>query len=172
MDDVTTELLDHRRRKDVFFRGPNSPLPPEERSGFAGLAYFEPNAAYRIFASIVPSDGEVVELATTTGEARHFIRYGTVTFDVPEGTGTLTLFAPFGDDAPTQVFVPFRDATSGAETYETGRYVEGHVHGDMATLDFNFAYFPYCAYGEGWSCPIPPIENRLSIAIRAGERSR
>lgn len=170
MDDVTADLLDHRRRKDAFFYGPNSPLSSERRAAFAGLAYFEPNAAYRVAASVVPGNGEVVELATTTGEARAFTRFGTVTFDVPEGTGTLTLFAPFGDDAPTQVFVPFRDATSGTETYETGRYVEGHVHGDLVTLDFNFAYFPYCAYGDGWSCPIPPFENRLSLPIRAGER--
>ena len=66
--------------------------------------------------------------------------------------------------------MPFRDATSGAETYGAGRYLEARGLGRAgALLDFNYAYNPYCAYSQEWRCPIPPIENHLTVPIRAGE---
>ena len=68
-------------------------------------------------------------------------------------------------------FLPFRDATSGPETYGAGRYLDAEITSDgRVLLDFNRAYFPYCAYGEGWTCPLPPAENWLRAAVRAGER--
>jgi uncharacterized protein len=75
-----------------------------------------------------------------------------------------------------ELFVPFRDATSGRETYGAGRYLEielqRHAKGaHTATLDFNLAYNPHCAYSSDYSCPIPPPENTLPIAITAGERA-
>ena len=69
-------------------------------------------------------------------------------------------------------FVPFRDASAGKETYEFGRYLEPQARPDgTVELDFNYAYNPFCAYGSGWSCPIPPEENVVSVAIPAGERT-
>ncbi|MBT8206662.1 MAG: DUF1684 domain-containing protein, partial [Acidimicrobiia bacterium] len=67
-------------------------------------------------------------------------------------------------------FVPFRDATSGKESYGAGRYLDVHPNEDgTVTLDFNYAYNPYCAYDEAFSCPLPPIENWLEVPIAAGE---
>jgi len=63
------------------------------------------------------------------------------------------------------------DAGAGVETYPAGRYLEperlddGRFH-----VDFNQAYNPYCAYNDAWNCPITPAENRLKVAIRAGEK--
>jgi uncharacterized protein (DUF1684 family) len=70
------------------------------------------------------------------------------------------------------LFLPFRDASAGTETYEVGRYLEPQARPDGSLdIDFNYAYNPFCAYGEGWSCPIPPEENWLPVTIPAGERS-
>ena len=69
-----------------------------------------------------------------------------------------------------QFFLPFADATSGKETYGSGRYLEVHEFRDGRVLaDFNYAYSPYCAYNDIWSCPITPFENRLPVPIRAGK---
>ncbi len=68
-------------------------------------------------------------------------------------------------------FLPFADALAGDETYGAGRYLEPEPAGDDRLLiDFNLAYNPYCAYNPNWSCPITPAENRLKVAIRAGEK--
>ena len=68
-------------------------------------------------------------------------------------------------------FLPFKDATSGQETYKIGRYIDPQESPDgLVTVDFNFAYNPYCAYNEDWTCPIPPEENSLDVPVRAGEK--
>ena len=78
------------------------------------------------------------------------------------------------------LFIPFRDATNGSETYGAGRYlVDGAKSADLGgdpaqgtiIIDFNFAFQPSCAFDPRWACPLAPPENRLDLAIRAGERS-
>ena len=70
------------------------------------------------------------------------------------------------------VFVPFRDATTGNETYAGGRYLEPELSKDgKLVLDFNDAYLPWCAYSDRWTCSLPPIENWLTVAIEAGEKN-
>jgi hypothetical protein len=74
------------------------------------------------------------------------------------------------------VFVPFRDKTTGQETYAGGRYMELEpdrqlAEGDRVTIDFNLAYAPFCAYSETFACPLPPEENWLGVPVRAGERT-
>jgi hypothetical protein len=82
----------------------------------------------------------------------------------------VTLYA---SDETHDLFLPFRDATSGRETYGAGRYLEVEPPGPDGgvEIDLNYAYNPYCAYNPEWSCPIPPGENWLTVPIRAGERS-
>ena len=95
-------------------------------------------------------------------------RAGLVRFDVDGESAQATLFS---DDDDPGLFLPFRDATSGRETYGAGRYLDVQppdADGDVV-IDFNLAYNPYCAYSEGFSCPLPPAENRLDVPIRAGE---
>jgi len=72
------------------------------------------------------------------------------------------------------LFIPFADVTSGDETYGTGRYIDistKDIINNTVVIDFNKAYNPYCAYSNGYNCPIPPAENYLAVAIKAGERS-
>ena len=164
------ELTEFRAEKDrVFATDPHSPLTAEQRRSFAGLRYFDENPALVIHGHIDRNvEREAIPMATTGGEEQLYHRYGVLRFRVDGEPAEIYLYA--ADDSD-ELFVPFRDATSGHETYGAGRYLELHAHGDEVTLDFNYAYNPNCAYDAAWSCPLPPRENWLKVAIRAGEKS-
>ena len=164
------ELKRYRTEKDrVFARDPRSPLTPAQRRTFRGLAYFDENPGLVINASVDRNvePGEV-RMATSAGEEQVYQRYGVVRFGVDGQPAQVVLYA---SDDSDELFIPFRDATSGRETYGAGRYLEVHAHGDDVTIDFNYAYNPNCAYDPSWSCPLPPRENWLKVPIRAGEKS-
>ena len=100
----------------------------------------------------------MVDIPTSDGKAKSFFRAGRIRFDVEGVPVELTVFK---DSDRGSLFIPFRDASAGSETYEMGRYLEPQARPDgTLDVDFNYAYNPFCAYGEGWSCPIPPEENR------------
>lgn len=165
-----SELKRFRAEKDkVFARDPHSPLAPEQRRAFHGLAYFDENPGLVIHAGIDRDvePGEVI-MSTTGGEEQVYRRYGRVSFQVDGQPAQLTLYS---SDDSDELFIPFRDATSGHESYGAGRYLEVHAHGDEVTIDFNYAYNPNCAYDPSWSCPLPPSENWLRVPIRAGEKT-
>jgi len=172
------ELSEFRAEKDAFFQAsPQSPIMSGERKQFAGLNYFPPDLAFRVAATLVRTDSyETAQIATSTGEMREMARYGQLHFRIGERALTLSAFVDVEEDEPEELFVPFRDATSGRETYGAGRYLDlpFHAHGDTPhtiVIDFNLAYNPYCAYSEAYSCPLPPAENTLAIAITAGEKN-
>jgi uncharacterized protein len=176
--EYVTEITTFRQDKDQYFgESQDSPIPHAERhTGFAGLSYYPPDPAYRVQAEVVPfANPEVVRIATSTGELRPQQRYAELRFQLGGQDLKLTAFADPGVQHTHELFVPFRDATSGNETYGAGRYLEVEVDhgpdGETATIDFNLAYNPYCAYSEFYSCPLPPQENTLPVPIPAGERS-
>ena len=165
-----SELEDFRREKDQFFRThQTSPLTPSQKRSFQGLHYYPENSALRFH---LPLDANIahdtIVMETSTGDTQSYTRAGKITFAVDGQDATLFVYA--SDDNPHQFFLPFRDATSGKETYGAGRYLETELEDDGTVLvDFNLAYNPYCAYNEQWSCPIPPVENWLKAPITAGE---
>ena len=168
-----SELSGFRAEKDAFFREhPQSPLTPEQRADLRGLAYFDEAPELRIEASLetegVDRDEPIV-MQTTTGDEQTYRRAGVVRFEVDGAPTQVTLFS---SPDMHELFLPFRDATSGKETYGAGRYLEVEPPGTDGTVvvDFNLAYNPYCAYNPEWSCPIPPGENWLGVPIRAGEQ--
>lgn len=172
------DVQEFRDRKDAHFRTGKGPIPEDVLDEFTGLSYY---GADRGMSYVLPLTRAALDasaeftLETNTGEPRVMARYGTVTVPMLEGEYTLSVFAPLGEDAPQRVFIPFRDATSGNETYGAGRYLDAPVAQDEAgnpivNVDFNMAYHPYCAYSDGWTCPLPPLENWLPEAVRAGER--
>jgi uncharacterized protein (DUF1684 family) len=115
------------------------------------------------------ADRGEVRLETSTGSEETYRRAGIARFEVDGTAGQLTLYEP---EDGGDLFLPFRDATSGSETYGSGRYLEVHPpRKGRVRLDFNYAYNPYCAYNDAWTCPLPPAENWLSIPIRAGEKA-
>lgn len=164
---MSEDLERLRQMKDAFFaRSADSPLTPEQRASFTGLRYFPIDAALRFEVPLERADrGAPEEIQTSDGQVRLLPRAGVVRFAVNGHEVALAAYEQ-GDE----LFVPFRDATSGDETYGAGRYVEAHPTGDdRYLLDLNTAYNPYCAYNANWSCPLPPRENWLDIPIRAGE---
>jgi uncharacterized protein (DUF1684 family) len=166
---TNADLKRFRAEKDrVFAKDPHSPLTPEHRRTFRGLDYFAENPGLAIKASVdrKVEPGEV-RMGTSGGEEQVYQRYGLVRFRVDDEPAQLTLYS---SDDSDELFIPFRDATSGRETYGAGRYLELHAHGDDVTIDFNYAYNPNCAYDPAWSCPLPPPENWLKVPIRAGEK--
>ncbi len=163
-------LQEFRQEKDQFFRSRNSPLPASIRAVFSGLSYFTEQPDLRFTTALEPDPTqEAVLMQTSTGSEQVFLRLGWVSFVTNNQTSKLAVFVREAQPDATEVFIPFRDASSGQETYGSGRYLEAELHGNTVNLDFNLAYNPYCAYSEGWSCPIPPPENWLAVPIIAGE---
>lgn len=163
------DYVEFRAQKDEFFKThPHSPIPHHERHDFAGLTYFEPNGSLVLDLLPAPADGESIRTQTSDGQIREYLRAAIVTFDVDGSEVALTLLSQPGRPG---YFLPFRDATSGKETYGAGRYLDIEEPDDgMVHIDFNLAYNPYCAYNEAYSCPLPPHENWLQVPIEAGEK--
>jgi uncharacterized protein (DUF1684 family) len=171
MSTALSRLEGFRQRKDAFFKShEQSPLTPEQREEFESLSYFPPNEALSLVLELDKSGegiGEEITVGTMSGEPKQYIRAGRIHFEVEGQPVTLTVFQ---DKASGKFFLPFRDSTAGEETYAVGRYLDPKVRPDgQLQVDFNMAYNPYCAYNTGWSCAIPPFENRISAPIRAGE---
>jgi uncharacterized protein (DUF1684 family) len=169
------QILAFRKEKDDMFRtGRDSPIPETGRASFAGLAYYDIDPKCRVPAALAEDRSGppvVLELQTSTDQRRQMRRVGTLSFALGDASYKLTAFADI--DAPTmdRLFVPFGDLTSGGETYRGGRYLElDRTPTGLYDLDFNRAYHPFCVYNSSYDCPIPPKENRLPVAIRAGEK--
>lgn len=173
MTDKAERLAGYRHRRDHFFaEHPHSPLGESQRAGFAGLDYFPERADLALNLPLDesgPDAGETIEIPTTDGKTKSFSRAGRIRLEVEGVPVELTVFR---DSDRGSFFIPFRDASAGGDTYEVGRYLEPQARPDgTLEVDFNYAYNPFCAYGEGWSCPIPPEENRLAVTMAAGEKA-
>ena len=157
--------------RDSLFRSADSPLPPPARAAFDGLPYFPYDSALAVPAALVPTlSQDTVRFPTTSGELRPMVSAGHLAFTAGGVQRRLEAFQTL-DGGPPRLFVPFRDATSGGETYGGGRYLDLDLEptGRYA-LDLNRAYHPYCVYDPSFSCPLPPPENRLELPVTAGER--
>lgn len=164
----TQKLQDFRRDKDDFFKwSAYSPLTPEQQDSFTALAYYDPNPDLVLTVTVDLLDSsDVISMETTTGDIQQYRRYGRFSFVADDQEAHLTIY-----EGQHSFFLPFVDAGAGTETYAAGRYLEPEYLGENRfRVNFNDAYHPYCAYNDGWSCPITPAENRLKVAIRAGEK--
>lgn len=171
MANEESRLTGFRKRRDEYFKQhADSPLTEKQKADFGGLSYFPRNDDLSYALELDTSGegiGEEITVGTMSGEAKQYVRSGRIHFDVDGTPATLTVFH---DPKTGKFFLPFRDATAGDETYSVGRYLDPKVRPDgRLVVDFNMAYNPYCAYNYGWSCTIPPMENRIEVPIRAGE---
>jgi uncharacterized protein (DUF1684 family) len=166
-----------RTARDMLFRSHSqSPLLVEARPAFAGLDYFPYDPSLRVSAEVVALPIEETRIGSSGEEPITFERFAEARFALGGADRALELFWLVGYGGG--LFLPFRDATSGAESYGGGRYlldtVKGSdlgLDGDRLVLDFNFAYNPSCCYDPRWVCPLSPPANRLPVPIRGGERS-
>ena len=181
-----------RETREALFRThAQSPVPADARSRFRA-AHWDYDPRYRFEANLAPeadagpATGEVaaspfagltLSLPVSTGGEEAFSRIGRIEVPLPGGARSLGVYWMAGYAGG--IFLPFRDATNGAETYGAGRYLldtaksadlgPGVMPGSLV-LDFNFAFHPSCAFDPRWSCPLAPPENRLDLRIEAGER--
>ncbi len=171
--DPGAALVQWRDARERLYRShPASPVPAGARERFRAQ-HFPHDPALRFETTVVPA--EVDDGRAAAPGALRRVAWLEVRF--PAGVRRLALF--WLEEYASGLFLPFGDATNGAETYAGGRYLldgakSADLGGDPARgtliLDFNFAYQPSCAFDPCWACPLAPPENRLDIRVEAGER--
>ena len=166
-------IANHRDEIDDFMANDEeSPLPDSLTQRFNGLNYYPANPEFKVKATLetVPGTPTLV-VATSDGETREYLKYAYAYFQLAGKENRLTLLKP-KDQGPEDIFLPFGDLSNGDDTYGGGRYLDLKLtRKNWLTIDFNLAYNPYCVYSTDYSCPLPPAENQLSIAIEAGEKN-
>ncbi|MBF8963661.1 DUF1684 domain-containing protein [Pontibacter sp. FD36] len=173
-DNYLIPLQKEREDKDLSFRSrTNSPFEEADRRMFTNLVYYEPNLDYRVkvkLEDIEPKD--TLHMPMTNGSTEAYLRYAFANFELHGEPQRLTLYKKVKEQEE-KLFVPFTDKTNGFDTYGGGRYLDVPFKegATTATLDFNRAYSPFCAYNPEYVCPVPPKENRLSVAVEAGEKN-
>ena len=168
-------------REKLFRDHSQSPVPAPERGPFRARHWpYDPALRFEVAVQPAPpvAPGALpLELPNSGADVLAFSRIGAVEIPFAEGPRRLSLFWMAGYAGG--LFLPFRDATNGAETYGAGRYLlDGAKSADLGgdpergtlILDFNFAFHPSCAFDPKWACPLAPPENRLDLPVRAGER--
>ena len=168
--DYAARLAADRAAKDAAFQSGSDPVPAARHAELLPLAYFPIDPGYDVPAVLNPTDDRTVfQMPTSSGAPRDMRRVGSLEFTLKGQPLKLTTFVEVA--TPTHLFVAFSDLTSGNETYPAGRYVDIDRNSTgIYEIDFNRAYNPYCYYNPTYECPYPPLENRLKIPVRAGER--
>ncbi len=162
--------------KSQFLKDSQSPLKKED---IAFLTFYEPDESFRVKCQFKPlRKSEPFELPTSSGKTKTYVVFGQLKFRLNGQRLRLNVYRspdlmrnPLYED---YLFIPFKDLTNGKDTYGGGRYLDlrmREIEGDRIWLDFNKAYNPYCAFSEGYSCPIPPKENHLKTRVEAGEKN-
>ena len=169
------EIQKERKEKDEFMKSAEDSPFADKPAAFSGLSYFEPDLRFRISATLSPVENKkVVVLHTSDGKEKKYLEYAFADFEL-EDVPCRLLLLEIMDNGPYRgtLFLAFADETSARETYGAGRYLDlKKVPGASSiTLDFNNAYNPYCAYADDFSCPFPPPENVLKVAVKAGEKN-
>lgn len=166
------ELEQERAMKNHFMaRHPESPFITG-RVPFHDLVYFPPDPAFRVTARLERLAEPAEAYLRTNRDNQAVMRHlGDLVFRLGSRKLRLRLYHA-GEGVGRSVFVPFRDRTSGRESYGSGRYLTLELtEDDRYELDFNRAFNPYCAYTDDYECSFPPADNDLPVAVRAGERA-
>lgn len=155
----------------------STPLSAEALAEFDSIARYSYDSTFAIRASYRSIKRQKPFTFETTGDIKQrYQKIAEMDFVIEGDTLTLSGYRNLAlmrnPDYRDRLFIPFTDASNGFGTYEGGRYLEADIpEGDSLFLDFNMAYNPYCAYSDRYSCPIPPRENDLKKAIKAGAKS-
>ncbi len=174
------KIKDFRAKRDLFFKqDPQSPLKEGAKKNFKGLSYYPIDLKYAIVGSIekYPTEPKptYINLPTNKEREKKYVKYGRFKFKLEGKEFLLHIYRPLGGG---ELFLPFKDKTSGVETYPEGRYLNiepmpggsGSTRAEKVLIDFNRAYNPFCEFNEKFTCPFAPRENWLDIEIRAGEK--
>ena len=173
--DEQTETF-RKHYKEDFLKSKNSPLKKED---LEYLRFFKPDSTYQVTATFKRiTKSRPFEMPTYSDTNKTYVKYGELTFRLHGKKQSLTVYRSLSLQSLPQyrdyLFLPFKDKTNGIDSYGGGRYIDlrtGDINGDTVILDFNKAYNPYCAYSNGYHCPIPPATNHMSAKIEAGEKN-
>jgi len=170
------QIAKHREAyKEDFIKDNRSPL---KKSDLQNLHFYEADSAYKVTAEVeLLKNEKVFKMPTFNGSSSDYYRYAHINFSLNGKAIQMTLYRsvslstnPIYKD---HLFLPFTDETNNKETYGGGRYIDldaKEINNKHIEIDFNKAYNPYCAYSDGYRCPVPPEENDLQLAIKAGEK--
>jgi len=169
---------DFRRTRDTLLKQhPQSPLNKGQRESFKNLEYFPYSSNLRLVGMVRPvPEPKTYSIELPAEGVLRFSQIATIHFDLAGKSSQLILYWIEGYGGG--LFLPFRDATNGADTFGGGRYLYDSIKGadlgagsETILLEFNFAYNPSCAYNDRWVCPLAPPDNWLPKPINAGERT-
>ncbi|MBU0475248.1 MAG: DUF1684 domain-containing protein [Bacteroidetes bacterium] len=170
------ELEEYRAKNDIEFRDSSySPFNYKSKVEFHSLNYFDANFDFIFTGKLVENEiKDTVKVFGTKGEERKSVRFGVLKLQNEKHKLDLKLYETLAKDGVTKYYsIWFTDKTTNEETYGVGRYLNFELNENpefIYTIDFNFAYNPYCAYSSEYSCAIPTKEDYLDIAIEAGEK--
>jgi len=174
-DTIPKDVLSFRSELDQAYRNPNeSPLAKDDIVDFKGHDFFTFNDTFRILARFIKlEEPETFEMSTSSGKIRKYDKYARLEFEVKGKPHELFVYQSHRlreiEGYKDYLFLPFKDHTNGLQSYGGGRYVDLRIpEHEKILLDFNQSYNPYCAYRDGFSCPIPPKENHLELKVNAG----
>ncbi|NQX31215.1 DUF1684 domain-containing protein [Pedobacter boryungensis] len=171
------QIAKHREAyKADFIKETRSPL---KEADLKDLHFFDADSAYKITATVeILKNEKIFNMPTYDGTSKEFIRYAQITFTLKGKKLKMILYRNISLlTNPTYkdlLFLPFTDETNSKITYGGGRYIDlslNDIKDNRVEIDFNKAYNPYCAYSDGYRCPVPPEENDLAISILAGEKN-
>ncbi|HEY9001019.1 MAG TPA: DUF1684 domain-containing protein [Mucilaginibacter sp.] len=174
--DHKTQVAEWQKKyMDDFLSDTHSPLKKED---LQYLRFYDADSTFKVTAKEeLLSNEQIFIMPVFVGTGRQYVRYAVLKFSLKGQPMQLTVYRNIALSAIPQykdyLFLPFTDDTNGAETYGGGRYIdlrEGDFRNNEIVIDFNKAYNPYCAFSGGYSCPKPPDENHLQIAVKAGEK--
>lgn len=170
------QIAKHREEyKADFIKETRSPL---KENDLKNLHFFDPDSNYRITAKVkLLKNEKIFKMPTYDGSSKEFIRYAKANFTLNGKPLELTLYRNIdlmvNPAYKNLLFLPFTDETNTITTYGGGRYIDldlTQIKRKKLEIDFNKSYNPYCAYSDGYRCPVPPEENNLTIAVNAGEK--
>lgn len=164
-----------KKYKEDFIREERSPLKAKD-TGF--IRFYPINSNYAVWAKLsLTPNAPVFDMLTHSGKKQQYRQYAIATFKIKSKIYNLNIYQSLKliakEEMKDHLFLPFNDLTNYKSTFGGGRYIDLSVidiRNNKILLDFNKCYNPYCAYKEGYSCPIPPSENRLNTRIEAGEQ--
>lgn len=164
-----TSIQNIRKEKDNYLKI-DKESPIENKADFKGLKYFEINPDFKVLAKLdILTTGQKINIAMTGGETEEYEAFANATFELKGQKCALKIFK--SEDG--SLFLPFKDLTTNKETYGSGRYLDldmSMIKNQQIEIDFNRCYHPYCAYNHTYTCPVPPAENLVNVAVKAGEK--
>ncbi|QHS55797.1 DUF1684 domain-containing protein [Mucilaginibacter sp. 14171R-50] len=174
--DYKAMLATHRQQyKADFISDKHSPL---KEADLQNLHFFDADSTYRVNAEVeLLTNQDVFSMPTFNGAQQAYVKYAVVKFMLKGKAQQLNIYQNVSlskrPEFAGYLFLPFLDKTNSEESYGGGRYIDlktTDIKNGYIELDFNKAYNPYCAYSDGYQCPMPPRENYLDLKVKAGEK--